>query len=302
MMSGAKVQNSVHSCTIRYLTLGPAKYKKGFFMNRKLLFFDIDGTLLAGGIPGYIPDSAMETLTQAQANGHYIFINSGRTYGFMPEAIKEFPFDGYVCGCGTEVIFHGETLYHYDLDDSLKRSLDDILTECKIQAVYEGRNSCYFQRKNDAEVFAPIIAIRNSHAKANLEYPIRFFDDPVLDFDKFIILTDTNSDVDLFHTKIKDNFDFIIREEMHPYGFEEIVPKGCSKAGGIDFIINHLKASLDDCYVFGDSTNDLSMLTHVKNSIAMGNAYPEVLRNTSYVTTPIDRDGIRNALKHFKLI
>ena len=98
-------------------------------MNRKLLFFDIDGTLLAGGIPGYIPDSAIEALKQAQANGHYIFINSGRTYWFMPEAIKEFPFDGYVCGCGTEVIFHGETLYHYDLDDSLKRSLDDILTE-----------------------------------------------------------------------------------------------------------------------------------------------------------------------------
>ena len=255
-------------------------------MNRKLLFFDIDGTLLAGGIPGYIPDSAMEALTQAQANGHYIFINSGRTYGFMPEAIKEFPFDGYVCGCGTEVIFHGETLYHYDLDDSLKRSLDDILTECKIQAVCEGRNSCYFQAKNDAEVFAPIITIRNSYAKTNLEHPVRFLDDPVLAFDKFIILTDTNSDIDLFHTKLKDNLDFIIREEMHPYGFEEIV----------------LKASLDDCYVFGDSTNDLSMLTHVKNSIAMGNAYPEVLRNTSYVTTPIDRDGIRNALKHFKLI
>ena len=271
-------------------------------MNRKLLFFDIDGTLLAGGIPGYIPDSAMEALTQAQANGHYIFINSGRTYGFMPEAIKEFPFDGYVCGCGTEVIFHGETLYHYDLDDSLKRSLDDILTECKIQAVCEGRNSCYFQAKNDAEVFAPIITIRNSYAKTNLEHPIRFLDDPVLAFDKFIILTDTNSDIDLFHTKLKDNFDFIIREEMYPYGFEEIVPKGCSKAGGIDFIVKHLKASLDDCYVFGDSTNDLSMLTHVKNSIAMGNSYPEVLRNTSYVTTPIDRDGIRNALKHFKLI
>ena len=65
-------------------------------MNRKLLFFDIDGTLLAGGIPGYIPDSTIEALKQAQANGHYIFINSGRTYGFMPEAIKEFPFDGFV--------------------------------------------------------------------------------------------------------------------------------------------------------------------------------------------------------------
>ena len=225
-------------------------------MNRKLLFFDIDGTLLAGGIPGYIPDSTIEALKQAQANGHYIFINSGRTYGFMPEAIKEFPFDGYVCGCGTEVIFHGETLYHYDLDEDLKRSLQSILEECKIQAVYEGRKSCYFQKTE--KPFAPITAIRNSYAKTNLE--------------------------------------------LHPYGFEEVVPKGCSKAGGIDYIVEHLGESLASCYVFGDSTNDLSMLTHVKNSIAMGNSYPEVLANTSYVTTPIERDGIRNALKHFGLI
>ncbi|MFR9001353.1 MAG: HAD hydrolase family protein [Anaerobutyricum soehngenii] len=105
-------------------------------------------------MPGYIPDSAIEALTQAYRQMDIVFSSAvGRTYGFMPEAIKEFPFDGYVCGCGTEVIFHGETLYHYDLDDSLKRSLDDILTECKIQAVCEGRNSCYFQAKNDAEVF-----------------------------------------------------------------------------------------------------------------------------------------------------
>lgn len=38
-------------------------YERTFYtMNRKLLFFDIDGTLLAGGIPGYIPDSTIEWL------------------------------------------------------------------------------------------------------------------------------------------------------------------------------------------------------------------------------------------------
>lgn len=177
-------------------------------------------------------------------------------------------------------------------------------TDCKYSSVTKSssKSGCTIAFTADSIFFSSIGRIINSYAKTNLEHPIRFLDDPVLAFDKFIILTDTNSDIDLFHTKLKDNFDFIIREEMHPYGFEEIVPKGCSKASGIDFIVKHLKASLDDCYVFGDSTNDLSMLTHVKNSIAMGNAYPEVLRNTSYVTTPIDRDGIRNALKHFKLI
>ena len=45
-------------------------YERTFYtMNRKLLFFDIDGTLLAGGIPGYIPDSTIEALKQAQAMG-----------------------------------------------------------------------------------------------------------------------------------------------------------------------------------------------------------------------------------------
>ena len=43
------------------------------------------------------------------------------------------------------------------------------------------------------------------------------------------------------------------------------------------------------------------MLRAVPNSIAMGGAevlYPYV----SYITTPIEEDGIYNALKHFGLI
>lgn len=109
----------------------------------------------------------------------------------------------------------------------MKRSLQSILEECKIQAVYEGRKSCYFQKTEKS--FAPITAIRNSYAKTNLEQPIRFFDDPVLDFDKFVILTDENSNLDLFHERTKEHFDFIAREEMHPYGFEEVVPKAVLK-------------------------------------------------------------------------
>lgn len=270
-------------------------------MDKKLLFFDIDGTLLAGGIPGYIPDSAIEALTRAQENGHYLFINSGRTYGFMPDVIKAFPFDGYVCGCGSEVILHGKSLYHYDLPADVMRGMWDILKETRIQGVYEGRTSCYFDPSEEG-MFPPIKMIRDNYAGYNLPHPIRTFDDPVLDYDKLVILTDERSDISLFKERTAADFDYIDREEMAPYGFAEIVPKGCSKASGIDFLVDYLGASLDDCYVFGDSNNDLSMLTHVKHSIAMGNSYPEVLRQTSYVTTPIDRDGIKNALLHFHLI
>lgn len=269
-------------------------------MNRKLLFFDIDGTLLAGGIPGYIPESAIRGLTKAQENGHYIFINSGRTYSFMPEAIKKFPFDGYICGCGTEVIFQGKSLFHNTLSNATRFGLKDILKKAQVYGVLEGHFSCFFD--DSAPLIPPLQGIHDVYANSNIPNAIRNFDDPEMDFDKFVVFSDANSDFDYFLKAIEQDFVCVQREPSGEYHFNELIPKNCSKATGIDFIVDYLGASLDDCYVFGDSSNDLSMLRHVKHSIAMGNAFPEVLGQTSYVTTRVDRDGIYLALKHFHLI
>ena len=62
--------------------------------NRKLLFFDIDKTLLTP-YPWTVPDSAKQALKEARYNGHLLFINSGRTYTMIPEIIKEMGFDGF---------------------------------------------------------------------------------------------------------------------------------------------------------------------------------------------------------------
>ena len=82
----------------------------------------------------------------------------------------------------------------------------------------------------------------------------------------------------------------------------EIIQKDYSKATAIQFMCDYLNLSLDDCYVIGDSTNDLSMLQYVRHSIAMGNSTPEILPYCEYVTTDIMEDGIANALKHYELI
>ena len=46
--------------------------------NRKILFFDIDGTLLSHRTL-QIPESAKRAIRKAKENGHLIFINTGRT-------------------------------------------------------------------------------------------------------------------------------------------------------------------------------------------------------------------------------
>ena len=53
------------------------------------LFFDIDGTLISE-YTGEIPESAQEALRAARANGHKIFINTGRTLCCLPPSVRTF--------------------------------------------------------------------------------------------------------------------------------------------------------------------------------------------------------------------
>ena len=60
-------------------------------------------------------------------------------------------------------------------------------------------------------------------------------------------------------------------------GFLNVVPLGYSKASGIDCLVEAMGIGLDEVMVFGDGGNDLEMLEHVPNSVAVANAVPEVL-------------------------
>ena len=68
------------------------------------LFFDIDGTILSE-TTHEIPESALVALRKAQENGHKTFINTGRTICSVPLMIKRIPFDGFLCGCGTHLVY-----------------------------------------------------------------------------------------------------------------------------------------------------------------------------------------------------
>ena len=104
--------------------------------NRKLLFFDIDKTLLTP-YPWAVPASARIALKKAHDNGHLLFVNSGRTYAMIPEIIRKIGFDGYVCGCGSQIYMNGELLFSSSIPNSLCREIIEILRNCKIPAFFE---------------------------------------------------------------------------------------------------------------------------------------------------------------------
>ena len=95
-----------------------------------------------------------------------------------------------------------------------------------------------------------------------------------------------------------DDFDIIQRD----VDFLEIIPLDYSKASGIQFITDYLGNSLENTISIGDSTNDIAMLKYTKDSVAMGNSNPLLFDIVTYITSDINDDGIKNALKHFNII
>lgn len=58
-------------------------------------------------------------------------------------------------------------------------------------------------------------------------------------------------------------------------GFSNVMPAGYNKGSAIDLLCQVLGCSLDEVVVFGDAGNDLTMLGHVPNSVAVANATSE---------------------------
>ena len=261
---------------------------------RSIIFFDIDGTLVTEDERAIIPQSTRDAIRMTREKVNLTFINSGRTAFNINSRVKELGFDGYICGCGTYIEYGGEVIFSRTIEKKECRRIAQFLRECNVTPVYEHSEGYFFDDK------APITDGLKEFMEVFVDSGIDIngrVEDENFGFDKFVIWINENSDMEKFRGGIGKDFSIIDRGN----GFYEMVPLGYSKATGIKMILDKLGIPMEKAYAIGDSMNDMPMLEAVPNSIAMGGAeriYPYV----SYITTPIEEDGIANALKHFDLI
>lgn len=264
-------------------------------MGQKIIFFDIDGTLLSD-MTHLVPESAILALKKAQQNGHLLFINTGRCISNIPPEIQDMNFDGYVCGCGTYINYRGNILLSNSFESNAAKELIATVKECKIDIILEGKEGNYFD--TDENITHNVVKMIKQDNIKSKSCEIKSFFDDTIHFDKFVIWINPDSDYPKFYDKYNDSFDFIQRAD----DFYEVVPVGYSKASGIQYLLDYLQIDYDDTYALGDSMNDLSMLEYVKYSIAMGNSDSKLFDLVSYVTKDIEEDGVYHALQHFGLI
>lgn len=84
--------------------------------------------------------------------------------------------------------------------------------------------------------------------------------------------------------------------------FIDIMMSGVNKATAVTFFCDYLNVKVGDVMAFGDNFNDCEMLETVGIGIVMGNAPEKIRERFSEVTLDNNNDGIPFALKKYNII
>ncbi|OEH92996.1 Cof-type HAD-IIB family hydrolase [Bacillus solimangrovi] len=258
-------------------------------MNDKIVFFDIDGTLLNHNKE--LPDSTREALQQLQRKGIHVAIATGRG-PFMFEPLREeLGIDSYVSFNGQYVVFEDEVIYKKPLDFKLIQQLEVEANERNHPMVFLDHEAM----KSNA-TFHPFI--EESMKSIKFEHPT--YDATYYhsrEIYQALVFCEGNAE-QAYEEKYNEGLHFI---RWHNYCID-VLPNGGSKSVGIQNMIERLNISNENVYAFGDGLNDIEMLSSVGTGIAMGNGKQEAKDVASIITRNVDEDGIYYGLKEVGLL
>lgn len=251
----------------------------------KIIFFDIDGTLIDMN-RGTITKEIATTLKRLQDNGILLCLATGRSPVMLP-AFENIVFDafltynGSLCYTGTQTIFRNcltadDVTAILENADRLHHPLCVATKDRQAANGVEDDLITYFHFAHSevpvADDFATVASddvYQIMMAGTQEEYPA--------------ILKNTTS------AKIAAWWDRAV----------DIIPKSGGKGLGVEKFLSYYHLSPSDALAFGDGNNDIEMLQTVGCGVAMGNASDSVKAIANDVCGTVADNGIYHyCLKH----
>ncbi len=267
-------------------------------MERKLIFLDIDGTLITE-----MKKPSRQTVKAvrcARTKGHKVFLCTGRNMPIIGEDIREVGFDGIISSAGGHVEVEGQVLFDHLLPE-------ETIQECLL--VFH-KNGVYCRIENQDGIYTdPQMEelLKNVKADQSNSELIRMQKEieagiPVLPYAKYpkrgaykiCFTASTLEAIEKTKPYLENRFEYVV----HPYGGStscfngEIIPRGIDKGKGMGIVCEYFGMGRDDIIAFGDSMNDYEMMQYAGISVAMGNACKELKRMADRVCRSVVEDGI----------
>lgn len=259
-------------------------------MEKKIIFFDIDGTLLTDDKT--ILDSTKKAIKKLQDQGHETAIATGRNAKMSKDIIDELNMKNYVVCNGAAGYFHNERAYFNPLNKEAFERFMKTADSNEHQIVYETAHELKRRSKQTDN------RIENGMQSVGYEVP---------DYDRGFYK----------HHELTQALVFYNEEERHLYEdgqFPEfrfvrwyesgvdVLPENGSKYETIIRLSESKGFKKENIIAFGDGLNDYEMISNVGIGIAMGNAKNSIKQVAEKITDTNNNGGIHLALKELALI
>lgn len=276
-------------------------------MKRKLIFLDIDGTLISAlSAPSPRVKAA---LRQARARGHLVFLCTGRNLPIIGSDIWEIGFDGVVASAGAYIAVGEEVLLDSLLPEEVVQRCLEVFHGLGMFCRIETPEGIYTDPQMEALLRTASPDPRNSELirmQREMESGLaiqRYERYPRQGAYKLCFTSTALEPVEEARRVLGDRFEFVV----YPHGAGaaclngEIIPRGIDKGKGMERICRRFGASPAEAVAFGDSMNDAAMLRTAGVGIAMGNACEELKAIADRVCEDVAHDGVQRELRRMGL-
>lgn len=245
---------------------------------------------------GGVPQSAVNAVRRLRGAGYFLGIASGRSMLDIEDNIREVvDWDAYVCLNGQEVYTKRDgKIYGIPLPDDLVRKCVKIAEKAGRPVQLDPGDSLPYLTSE------PDDAIREAYDVFNITVPeVRLYrGEPIIavmvfgehenDFGEYENIKETG--VRVYPGAAKDTNGAV---------YADIALEGISKHSGIEKVLEWY--GLSEYIAFGDSCNDLEMMSHAKISVAMGDSHRSIEAVATHRTKTAADGGIAYACEMLEL-
>lgn len=274
-----------------YARMGLNYITKEIVMSYKVLFLDIDGTILK---PDHTyTESTKEAIQQVKDNGVEVFIATGRPLIEVKELAKELNVESFIGYNGAYAVYQEKAVIDEPIGEGPVREFLSIANENGNELVLYTKDRNYY-----TSLEHPFV--KNFNQLFQLKQNSLYKDDVA---DQIIGATALN--LEPAQVPLYEINEDIRMSQVNIEGATmayDIIRKSVNKGEAVTKILKRLNIPKEQAIAFGDGMNDKEMLQAVGESFAMGNASPELLQFAKHRTTSVSDSGIFNGLKKLGMV
>lgn len=277
---------------------------KGIYKMKRLLFFDIDGTL---AIPGQTPSrETVEAIRAARANGHKTFLCTGRTEESVPGPVREIGFDGAIYSAGGRVVAGGKVIEDHAMTQNMTRTIISVMRQAGVSFTLECAGGNYsggpdLMRPASSDMSGGNSELRRMLLISNKRPVTQYKNEPVYKISFFAASQEqTDYIAGAFDQTVKVVFFENLIQDF-PLLAGEASDRNVHKGLALLRVCEYFGAALECSVAFGDSMNDAEMLQTAGIGVAMGNSSDQVKALADQVCETCADNGVAKTLARLGL-